>query len=102
MDRIDTIERFEQLVKLKSVQIMLFVTKHCSTCKSLSYKLKDLDNAHELDIESLPSIYSFANVYSAPTIIIYFAGKEMNRFSGVFSLEDVYQYINRVKQYVCT
>ncbi|OSS41265.1 hypothetical protein DESAMIL20_818 [Desulfurella amilsii] len=101
MEVIDLIEAFEKNIDSKVPVGILFSTSDCSTCKALSFKLKDKENFFEVDIEKLPQIVSITNIYSAPTIAVYLDKKQINVFSGVFSLNEVLNYIERVKNYVC-
>jgi thioredoxin-like negative regulator of GroEL len=101
MKAIDSIEAFEKSIDSKVPVGILFTTSNCSTCKALSLKLKDEDNFFEIDIEKLPQVVSITNIYSAPTIAVYLDKKQINVFSGVFSLNEVLDYIERVKSYVC-
>lgn len=102
MKVIDSIEAFEKSIDSKVPVGILFSTSNCSTCKALAFKLRDEDNFFEIDIEKLPEIVSVTNIYSAPTIAIFLNRKQINVFSGVFSLNEVLSYIERVKSYVCT
>ncbi|MGE4547658.1 MAG: thioredoxin family protein [Desulfurella sp.] len=101
MKVIDSILAFEKIIDNKVPVGVLFTTSNCSTCKALSLKLKNEDNFFEVDIEKLSQIVSITNIYSAPTIAIYLDKKQINVFSGVFSLNEVLDYIERVKSYVC-
>jgi thioredoxin-like negative regulator of GroEL len=101
MKEIESIEAFEKSIDSKAPVGILFTTSNCSTCKALSLKLKDKNNFFEIDIEKLPHIVSITNIYSAPTIAVYLERKQINVFSGVFSLNEVLDYIERVKSYVC-
>ncbi len=102
MKKIDSIEAFERVIDCSTPIGILFSTSDCSTCKALALKLKDKENFFEIDIESLPSIVSISHIFAAPTIAIYLNKKQINVFSGVFSLDEVLDYINRIKNYVCT
>ncbi|HHS48347.1 MAG TPA: thioredoxin [Desulfurella acetivorans] len=101
MKVIDSILAFEKIIDNKVPVGVLFSTSNCSACKALSLKLKNEDNFFEVDVEKLSQIVSITNIYSAPTIAIYLDKKQINVFSGVFSLNEVLDYIERVKSYVC-
>ncbi len=98
---IDVIEAFEKAIESNFPIGVFFSSNYCSTCKALSAKLKNDENFFEVDIEKLQQVVSIAEVYSAPTIVIYMKGKQLNKFSGIFSLEEVFDYIDRLKKYVC-
>ncbi|SDC40232.1 Thioredoxin [Desulfurella multipotens] len=102
MKVIDSLDGFNKAIDSKPLIGILFSSNSCSTCKALSFKLKDRDDFFEVYIDNLPQIVSVTNIYSAPTIAIYFKKKQINVFSGVFSLNDVLDYIERVQNYVYT
>ncbi len=101
MEKIDSIEVFEKVIDCPSPIGILFSASDCSTCKALALKLKDEENFFEIDIEKWPAVVGIAHVFSAPTIAIYLNKKQINVFSGVFSLDEVLGYIDRIKNYVC-
>lgn len=102
MVEIDSIEAFEKVIESDIPIGIIFTSNDCSACKALSAKLKNEENFFEVNIEKLSQIVSVAEVYSAPTIVIYMKSKQLNKFSGVFSLQEIFRYIERLKEYVCT
>jgi thioredoxin-like negative regulator of GroEL len=72
--------------------VLLFTSPWCSACKkmypalaSLSGKLNKRDCIGVLDISRSPSASSRMQVFSVPTVIVFRAGREVNRFKGAVS-----------------
>lgn len=90
--------------ELKNHEIILgyFSFPECSVCKVLKPKVKKLlqdypkVKFHYVDIHRHPEISGQLLVFTVPTVIIFYQGKEMTRFSRHFSLQDLEIALNRL------
>ncbi|MBN1987971.1 MAG: thioredoxin family protein [Bacteroidales bacterium] len=88
---------------LKETAIALyFTTPTCSVCHSLKPHVQKLLSSdfpkiqfHEVDIPSSPEVCGHFTVFTAPTLIIFFEGKEFKRFTRAFGVAELKQALER-------
>jgi len=78
------------------LKLILFTSKRCPVCEPLKEKLKKLPlELKVVDIEESPKESAERLVFSAPTLILEEGGKEVRRWSGVFSVREVEEFLSR-------
>lgn len=78
------------------MKLILFTSKRCPVCEPLKEKLKKLSlELKVVDIEESPKESAERLVFSAPTLILEEGGKEVRRWSGVFSVREVEEFLSR-------
>ncbi|WP_456454752.1 thioredoxin family protein [Thermovibrio sp.] len=78
------------------MRLVLFTSKRCPVCEPLKEKLKALPlELKVIDIEESPTESAERLVFSAPTLILEEEGKEVKRWSGVFSVREVEEFLRR-------
>lgn len=97
------IKEYEELVKETPALLCYFSTVRCNVCKVLKPKVIELlsDQFPEMgtawiDIERSPVIAGQNRVFSAPTLLVYFDGKETLRKSRNISLHELENEIGRM------
>ncbi|MDF1574673.1 MAG: thioredoxin family protein [Bacteroidales bacterium] len=87
--------------------LIYFSSEACSVCKVLRPKVKELLKKHfprmtalYVDIEKSPVISGQFRVFTIPTILIYFDGKEQVRYSRNISMQQLEQSLSRPYQLV--
>lgn len=95
-----------KIASLKGL-LLYFSSESCSVCKVLRPKVKDLlekqfplMESFYVDIEKSPVISGQFRVFTIPTILIYFDGKEQVRFSRNISMFQLEESITRPYQLV--
>ena len=83
------------------MKLLLFSSEKCSVCNALKPKLEKLAERFgvafkEVKLEENPQECAQKMVFAAPTVILEENGKELNRWSGIFSLEEVENFLNRL------
>ena len=86
--------------------VILYLShEQCNVCKVLKPKVKELLESKYpecqlkyVDIIEHPDIAAQLQVFAAPTILVYFEGKEYFRFSRNIGLQQVDEAINRPYQ----
>ncbi len=96
---------FEELNRLlfrEPAVLLYFYNDDCMPCKALRPKVAGLLNevyprihAKYLSATGNPKITAHLGVFSAPTILVYFEGKEVFRGSAYTSIEELKQKIGR-------
>jgi len=84
------------------VELILFSSDRCSVCLPLKEKLRELSKElsvefKEVKIEERPQEAAKRLIFSAPTVVLEKEGRELARWSGVFSLEQVRERVERLK-----
>ena len=96
-------KELEAFVQKKDAVLVYFSTTECSVCKVLKPKVAVLleecfpkiDKAY-IEMNQTPEIAAQNRVFTAPTIVVFFAGKEYIRKSRSFSLDELKLEIERI------
>lgn len=102
LNRIDTIEQAETLVRSNEALLIYFYNDHCAPCLSLRPKVIELINdsfpemkLYFVDSARKSEIAAHYHSFSNPTIIIFFDGKEHRRFSKYISTSQLAEEIGK-------
>ena len=101
-NEIGNMDRIQELIKGKLALILYFYNDDCPPCLSLRPKVEALVENDYPEMELVfvnskqhPEIPASFGVYSNPTLLIYFDGKESKRFSKYISTPELAQAIDR-------
>ena len=82
--------------------LIYFFSNHCAPCLSLRPKIKEMVKAKFpqmnlvfIDSEAQMEISAKYHVFTSPTILLYFDGKETKRYSKYISISELEQTIRR-------
>ena len=83
------------------MELVLYSSKRCNICVALKPKLKEVATKYgielkEVNIEENPAEAAQSMVFSAPTLILREGNSEVRRWSRVFSLSEVEEFLNRI------
>lgn len=102
METIKSLQEFEQLLAEQDAVLAYFSTEICSVCKVLKPKVIEMvaqsfPKMKMVFIESdkLPEIAAQNRVFAAPTIVVFFAGRETIRKSRAFGIDELKAEIQR-------
>jgi thioredoxin 1 len=97
-----SLEDLEKRINEEKALLIYFYTDACAPCFSLRPKVeKLLNNGYPemksimIDSEANPLVTAHFMVFSAPTLLIYFEGREHARFSKFVSIEQLSETIDR-------
>ena len=89
-----TVQEINRLITSERALCLYFTTTNCSVCKVVKPRIRNLMEDkfpmvrfEEILLDKNPSAAREYSVFTAPTIVIYFEGKEWRRKSRVFSVE---------------
>ena len=89
-------------IKDNNALMIYFFSPGCVACNSLRPKVEEMANTIfpemtylSIDASLFPALTSEAGVYAAPTIVVYFEGKEYIRESKYISVEQLKAKISR-------
>ena len=102
METIQSIQEFEQALAKNDAVLAYFSTEVCSVCKALKPKVAELianefPKMKMISVESdkLPILAAQNRVFTAPTVVIFFAGRETIRKSRAFGVDELKSEIHR-------
>ncbi len=92
----------DNLISSNEAIAVYFSTEYCNVCKVLKPKVKELlENDFPnikfvyVDIEKQKEVSGKYSIFTVPTLVFFFNGKESFRKSRNFSLAELYQAIER-------
>lgn len=102
MKTIQSIKEFEQLLAEQDAMLAYFSTEICSVCKVLKPKVSEmvaesfpLMKMVFVESDKLPELAAQNRVFTAPTVIVFFAGRETIRKSRAFGIDELKAEIQR-------
>lgn len=106
-DELETPEQIEAHVKKEIASILYFYSDHCPPCLSLRPKVIKMVEEEFPNIklafvnsEKHPELPAQCNVFSNPTLILFFDGKEYRRESKYISIPQLAAEIERPYQMI--
>ena len=102
METIHSIQEFDLVLSENEAVMVYFSTENCSVCKILKPKVAEMINEAfpkliMIYIESgkLPELAAQNRVFAAPTVIVFFEGRETIRKSRAFGVDELKAEIQR-------
>ena len=100
---------FDEILQQNDAVLAYFYTRECSVCQVLKPKVAQMIDEHFPEMESvfcemndLPELAARFSVFTAPTLLVFFAGKEYIRKSRSFSLDELKTEIERIYRLMFT
>lgn len=97
------IQDIEKLITDKTAVLLYFYNDNCAPCKVLRPKVHEMAvtdfpeiDFHLINAEQFPALSAQFGVFSSPTILIFFEGKEYIRESKNISISELHDKINRI------
>lgn len=102
IDSPKSLDDFLEVSRLNTAVCFYLSTPECNVCKVLKPKVIELIkldfpemNFYYVDLNEAKEISGQLSVFSVPTILVYFEGKEIIRASRNMHLEELREQINR-------
>jgi len=101
MDRIKNYEQVSTIISQKK-SIIIAKTQGCNVCFPVTVRLKEMMNDYptiplfEVYIEDVPEFRGQNLVFTVPTIIVFFEGKEIHRESRFIDWERLDLLLNKI------
>lgn len=102
IDSPKSLDDFLEITRLNTAVCFYLSTPECNVCKVLKPKVIELIkldfpemNFYYVDLNEAKEISGQLSVFSVPTILVYFEGKEIIRASRNMHLEELREQINR-------
>lgn len=103
MSKIISIDEFNKIVSNNRLILAYFSNDNCNVCKVLKPKIIDLLNEnfanilfYYCNIDENPEISAQNSVFSIPTIIVFFDGKEIYRFGRFLDINELKVKLGKV------
>ena len=101
-NELETMEQMDEIIHNETALILYFYNDHCAPCISLRPKVIQMvdEDFPEMKLafinsENHPALPAKFNVFSNPTIILFFEGKEFRRESKYISIPQLTEEIAR-------
>lgn len=101
------IKDIESLITEKTAVLLYFFNDNCAPCKILRPKIQELvqDEFPNIEFrlinaEQFPATSAQYGVFSSPTLLVYFEGKEYIRESKNISISELHDKIERIYRMV--
>ncbi len=83
------------------MELILYTSKRCNVCTALKPKLEEVAakfgiELKEINIEENPAEAAQSMVFSAPTLILREGNREVKRWSRIFSVSEVEEFLSRI------
>lgn len=92
----------KELIASETAVALYFTSARCTVCHALLPKLKDLFTEHfpitkfvHVPIEQAPDISGVYTVFTVPTLLVFFEGKEFLRKAQNMGLQEVHDQLER-------
>jgi len=102
MQPILSIEEFREAVDGKMAVLAYFSTEACAVCKVLKPKVAEMVSesfpqikAVYIQSDQLPELTAQLRIFTAPTVIVFFEGRETIRKSRAFGIDELMGEIRR-------
>lgn len=102
MKTIQTISEFDQVLSECDAVLAYFSTETCSVCHVLKPKVIEMVSEAFpkmkmvfVESDKLPELAAQSRVFTAPTVVVFFAGRETIRKSRAFGVDELRSEIER-------
>jgi len=99
---IKSLEDFNQITEIQDAVLLYFSHEQCNVCKVLKPKIAELVNnefsnigLYYSDTVLQPEIAGQNSIFTVPTLVVYFMGKESIRKSRNIGLDELRQALQR-------
>lgn len=106
MEQLHSLEELQEFRNRKGISLLQVSNDRCLPCIAIKEKLEvwhkfnsDINMGY-ISIDEVREAQSVLEVYAAPSIIIYIDGAPSLYKSGYFSLEEVYDYIDKLRMII--
>lgn len=102
METVTSYQEFEQLLENQDAVLAYFSTDACNVCKVLKPKVYEMitESFPQMKMvyvqsDKQPELAAQNRVFAAPTVVVFFAGRETIRKSRAFGIEELKAEIQR-------
>lgn len=102
METVTSYQEFEQLLENQDAVLAYFSTDACNVCKVLKPKVYEMITESFPQMKMVyvqsdrqPELAAQNRVFAAPTVVVFFAGRETIRKSRAFGIEELKAEIQR-------
>ena len=102
METVSTLESLQHLIPQEKALLLYFSHEQCSVCRVLKPKVSEMISrqfpgmkARYVDTVETPLLAGQFSVFTVPTLLLFFDGREQSRFSRNFSLDQLEDTIRR-------
>lgn len=100
MRKIITVEQLQEVASMPGLHIIYVKTENCGVCEAVLYRLqqeltkRQLEKMHIVQSEESKEIVGQYLLFSAPTILFFYEGREVHRESRIVSFENIHRLLS--------
>ncbi|HGL5760936.1 TPA: thioredoxin family protein [Enterococcus faecalis] len=103
MEYVTTLEELEEKITDNRLQAVFLTTKNCSVCTVDKPIVEKIATKYEFptyiaEADKSPEIIGQLNAFSAPTIILYYEGKEIHRQAKIINFQEIEKRVRQVQE----
>jgi len=101
MEKIDSIEIIDKLLKTNDMLLLYLGSTSCDVCNIIKPKVEEILTKYpkikgiNIELENSVKISSFYNIFTIPAVILFVDGKETIREARFINLQDLESKISR-------
>ena len=99
----EDIEKLEEKITDNRLQAVFLTAKNCSVCTVDKPIVEKIATKYEFptyiaEADKSPEIIGQLNAFSAPTIILYYEGKEIHRQAKIINFQEIEKRVRQVQE----
>ena len=103
MEYVTSLEELEEKITDNRLQAVFLTAKNCSVCTVDKPIVEKIATKYEFptyiaEADKSPEIIGQLNAFSAPTIILYYEGKEIHRQAKIINFQEIEKRVRQVQE----
>ena len=106
MERMRSLDEINQAIENNKLVIMIIKTTHCGVCEAVSAKAASMLESRAsikgitVYMEDVPEIASKYLAFSAPTLLLFYAGKEVYRSARFIRFDELSHVLSQYESVI--
>ncbi|EGA90169.1 thioredoxin [Planococcus donghaensis MPA1U2] len=103
MEAISKIEEYQSKIGEEKSFLLFVKTDNCSVCEGLRPQVEDFEDDYKLlfylvNAAKVPELAGQLMLFTAPVVILYLHGKEVQRFARFVPIEELRRRLNELEE----
>lgn len=106
MIRMRSLDEIEQVIESNELVLFIIKTNHCGVCEAVSAKVSSMLESKpsvkgiNVYMEDVPEIASRYLAFSAPTLLLFYAGKEVYRAARFIRFDELSHVLSQYESVI--
>lgn len=103
MELITNIEEYQSKISAEQSFLLFVKTDNCSVCEGLYLQVEDFENDYKIpfylvNAAKVPELAGQLMLFTAPVVLLFRQGKEMNRFARFVPIDDLHHRLGELEE----